>query len=174
MERGEYDTWHTLPDPYYWAGNEPDIGAPWQFAHANRSDLTAKYVRWVAEHAYGVDAAGVPGELALGRTIVRVTNIPPLAGNDDYGALSAWLVWAHLGLYPLFSGTPWLSVSIPLLTRASIVRDNGALVELSVSGAGSVIGALLVNGTRVSSFNSTLPIDWLTQANVQIAWQVVQ
>jgi hypothetical protein len=58
-------------------GNEPDIDAPWQFAVANRSDLTAEHVHWVAKHRYSLRPDGIPG-------------------NDDYGAISGWLVWAYL------------------------------------------------------------------------------
>lgn len=38
-----------LPNPYYWAGNEPDILAPWLFSLAGRPDLTAKWTRWVLD-----------------------------------------------------------------------------------------------------------------------------
>lgn len=64
------------------------------------SDLTSEHVHWVVKHRYSVNADGIPG-------------------NDDYGALSGWLVWAYLVLF-LF-----LSLSFvfnPLfLARASIL-----------------------------------------------------
>ncbi|CAF4968074.1 unnamed protein product, partial [Rotaria magnacalcarata] len=30
----------TIPNPYYWAGNEHNLFSVWQFHYANRSDLT--------------------------------------------------------------------------------------------------------------------------------------
>ena len=58
-----------LPNPYYWAGNEPDILAPWLFpfagaAHAWRTQL---WTRALLRMFYTPDADGIPG-------------------NDDYGA----------------------------------------------------------------------------------------
>jgi putative alpha-1,2-mannosidase len=75
-----------LPNPFYWAGNEPDILAPWLGSLIGRPDLTAKYTRWVLYTYY---------ESALPDS---------LPGNDDFGTLSSWAVWAWLGFYPL-SGT---------------------------------------------------------------------
>jgi len=34
----------TIPNPYYWAGNEHDLFSVWQFHYANRSDLTQLYI----------------------------------------------------------------------------------------------------------------------------------
>ena len=59
------------PRPYYWAGNEPSIHAPWLFARLGRPDLTQRWVRWAMRTAYGAGADGLPG-------------------NDDGGAMSAW------------------------------------------------------------------------------------
>jgi putative alpha-1,2-mannosidase len=36
-----------LPNPFYWAGNEPDILAPWMGSLIGRPDLTAKHTRWL-------------------------------------------------------------------------------------------------------------------------------
>lgn len=78
-----------LPNPYYWAGNEPDVLAPWEFAWAGRSDLVQQWTRWVAANKYNTDASGVPG-------------------NSDYGELDAWLVFAMLGFYPLAGSTTYI------------------------------------------------------------------
>lgn len=97
------DKWtggNTLPNPYYWSGNEPDIQAPWMFSFAGRHDLTSKYVRWIVETSYSEKWDGLPG-------------------NDDYGTLSAWLVWATLGMYP-FPATGKFVLSAPLVSEAEI------------------------------------------------------
>ncbi|OGQ86655.1 MAG: hypothetical protein A2289_25810 [Deltaproteobacteria bacterium RIFOXYA12_FULL_58_15] len=72
----------TLPDTYYWHGNEPDIHAPFLFALAGEPGLGGEWVDWVRETRYDDAPIG-------------------LAGNDDAGTLSAWYVFASLGFYPL-------------------------------------------------------------------------
>jgi putative alpha-1,2-mannosidase len=95
MTQGRIDPLTVLPNPYYWAGNEPGMDAPWQFASANRSDL--------ARHRYTTKPDGIPG-------------------NDVYGALSGWLAWAYLGFYPLYSGKTQLSVSITMFRNIALQR----------------------------------------------------
>ena len=63
------------PSAYYWAGNEPDILAPWLFPFAGGQyhNYTTHWTRWLVDNAYDASAAGIPG-------------------NDDFGTLSAWCV----------------------------------------------------------------------------------
>lgn len=91
-----------LPNPYYWAGNEHDLFSVWMFAYANRSDLVQKYSRFILDRFYGNGGDGLPG-------------------NDDYGTMSAWLVFASLGFYPL-PGTERYVLGSPLIHSAKIVR----------------------------------------------------
>lgn len=62
--------------------NEPDYEAPWAYHFAGRPDRTAEIVEATLAHQFGTGAGGLPG-------------------NDDSGGLSAWYVWATLGLFPL-------------------------------------------------------------------------
>jgi len=94
-----------LPQPWYWHGNEVDIHAPWLFALAGRPDLTRTWVRWVMEKRYGTGPDG-------------------LAGNDDGGTLSAWYVWAVMGLYPL-AGTDRYVLGDPVFARVEIPMGAG-------------------------------------------------
>ena len=72
---------NTIPNPYYWAGNEPGLLSPWLFSYAGRPDRTAYWTRWLAQHKYTAGPAGVPG-------------------NDDFGTMSAWLLFTYMGFYP--------------------------------------------------------------------------
>lgn len=91
-----------FPNPYYWAGNEHDLFSVWLFPFANRSDLTQLYSRNIVDTSYGLDGAGLPG-------------------NDDYATMSAWLIWACLGFYPLPS-TPNYILGSPYVNYARINR----------------------------------------------------
>jgi len=91
------DPFNILPNPYYWAGNEPDIFAGWLFAFAGRPDLTQEYIRMVMATRYSSDVDGLPG-------------------NDDYGTMSAWYVFASLGFYPQ-SGGPKYIMGSPIFDK---------------------------------------------------------
>ena len=105
---------NTLPNPYYWAGNEPDLLAVWQFVFAGRPDLTQRWSRWLLLHKYSSRPSGVPG-------------------NDDFGTMSAWFMFAALGIYPLPGSTRYvlgspIFPSVMLHLRANASVSNGATV----------------------------------------------
>ena len=66
--------------------DQPDLYAAFLFNAARRPDLTQKWARWVLEKKYGDRENG-------------------LDGNDDGGSLSAWYVFASLGLTPMSVST---------------------------------------------------------------------
>ena len=109
----------SLPRPFYWHGNEPDIHAAYLFALAGRRDLTARWVDWIRASLYTDDPRG-------------------LAGNDDGGTLSAWYVWSALGLYPI-AGTERYALGAPLFTRARVRVPGGTLVIEAEPGEGRVL-----------------------------------
>jgi predicted alpha-1,2-mannosidase len=105
-----YGTW-------YWHGNEPGLHIPWLFALAGAPDETRRWVHWVLENEYQATPDG-------------------LAGNDDGGTLSAWYVWAALGVYPL-AGTDRYVLGAPMFERVEIHPDDGAEpIVLTRSGDG--------------------------------------
>ena len=136
FERGQ--PWKTtlLPNPYYWPGNEHDLFSVWQFNYANRSDLTQKYVRWLIENAYPNRPDGLPG-------------------NDDYGTMSAWFIFASLGFYPL-SGSSTYLIGSPTFDRIEINRNQGqctlSIVVHNNSPLNIYVERLLLNGNDLRSF----------------------
>ena len=104
----------SLPRPFYWHGNEPDIHAAYLFALAGRPDMTARWVDWIRASLYNDGAGG-------------------LAGNDDGGTLSSWYVWSALGLYPI-AGTDRYVLGAPLFTRARVRLPGGTLTIEAASG----------------------------------------
>jgi putative alpha-1,2-mannosidase len=52
-----------LPNAWYWAGNEPDILAPWQFGVAGNAyaNLTQYWTRWLLHTYFTTKADGIPG-----------------------------------------------------------------------------------------------------------------
>lgn len=89
----------------YSRGNEVDLLAPWLYTHAGRPDLAARQVREDLAGGYSTARAGLPG-------------------NDDAGTLSAWAVWAAIGLYPN-AGQPFYYIGAPLFERSTIRLARG-------------------------------------------------
>lgn len=105
------------PDqPYYWAGNEPALTMPWIYDYAGAPWKTQAIVHRLISEVYSAAPGGEPG-------------------NDDLGAMSSWLVWADLGLYPETPGAPVLVLGAPVFPRATLHLGNGHTVVISAPGA---------------------------------------
>jgi putative alpha-1,2-mannosidase len=105
-----YGTW-------YWHGNEPGLHIPWLIALAGDPDTSRRWVRWLRDNVYSSDPDG-------------------LAGNDDGGTLSAWYVWAAMGVYP-FAGSDTYVLGAPLFDRIEVTPDDGAeSIIITRSGEG--------------------------------------
>lgn len=111
-----------LPDDLYWHGNEPVMHYAWLGSLAGHPEITVRAADWVAEHRYGDDALG-------------------LDGNDDAGTLSAWYLWATLGLYPV-AGTDRYAVGCPRVEHAEVGPEGAALVlDAPIAAGGPVVPA---------------------------------
>ncbi|MEP6860803.1 MAG: GH92 family glycosyl hydrolase [Deltaproteobacteria bacterium] len=132
-----------FPRKWYWAGNEPDLNAPFLFGQLGHPELTDQWVRWVEDTIYTDQPDGVPG-------------------NDDGGAMGSWYVLATLGLYPVAGSDQWL-IGMPRFVQARvtvgghellIVREgNGTHVQsVTLDGADVLTGltqAQLVGGSKL-------------------------
>ena len=65
----------TISGRYYWAGNEPDIQAPYIFNYAGRPDLTQKWVRILMDTRYSNRPDGLPGNDDFGAGVHPVTSM---------------------------------------------------------------------------------------------------
>jgi predicted alpha-1,2-mannosidase len=93
-----------------------------QFAPGNEHDVQAPYV---------YNYLGVPWKAqvaARGAASIYTPTPNGLPGNDDLGALSGWLVWTMLGVYPMNPGTPLFVIGAPQFSRAVIHRPGGNFV----------------------------------------------
>jgi putative alpha-1,2-mannosidase len=81
-----------------------------------------------------------------------------LPGNDDLGALSAWYVWASLGLYPLTPGVADLGITVPAFTSVTVTPAHGAATRITRVGDGPFVQRLTVDGAgRTASWLSFAP-----------------
>jgi predicted alpha-1,2-mannosidase len=124
-----------LPFPqmgkYSWIGNEPEFNTPWVY-------------NW----------AGAPWKTqALVRRELLEEFIWHYPGDEDLGAMSAWAVWASLGLYPSIPGVGGFTVGSPLFPRATVHLGNGHTLVIAAPGSSEstpYIQALSLNGAALS------------------------
>jgi predicted alpha-1,2-mannosidase len=100
-----------------WVGNEPSIELPWEYDYTGEPYQTQGTVRKIQDQIW-TDA---PNGLA--------------DGNDDLGAMSAWYVWAALGMYPETPGTADLALGSPLFTQAVVTLPSGNTLTINGNGA---------------------------------------
>ena len=93
--------------------NEPDMEAPWSYHYLGRADRTTEIVHAAREQMFGVGRGGLPG-------------------NDDSGGLSAWYVWASLGLFPV-AGQSTVLLTPPAFERTEI-QTGGRPLEIATTG----------------------------------------
>jgi predicted alpha-1,2-mannosidase len=101
-----------------WLGNEPSLELPWEYDYVGEPGRAQQTVRLIEEQLWADDPAG-GGD-----------------GNDDLGGLSAWYVWAALGVYPMTPGTAALALGSPLFPMAVISLAGGRSLVILGAGAG--------------------------------------
>ncbi|GAB4083831.1 hypothetical protein GCM10028784_04610 [Myceligenerans cantabricum] len=116
--------------------NEPSFNSPWVYNWLGKPHKTTDVLYRAVGELYDTTPAGLPG-------------------NDDQGALSAWYVWANLGIYPAIYGTADLVVTAPMFDRIRIdavdSRRDYTIVAPGVSAGKRYTTGLAVNGVRQSA-----------------------
>jgi len=131
LELSKLDPFNTLPNPYYWAGNEEDLFDAWIFSLAGEPSLTQKYTAWLRENKYTAFPDGIPG-------------------NDDYGTMSSWFIFSALGFYPLSATTTYV-LGTPLFEKLLLQRKEGDLLILAnnLSKENIYVSTVTINGISV-------------------------
>ena len=140
-----------LPNPYAWLGNEPSMNLPWLFAvSTDPADAAAAafWPRWHLREYYIPTADCIPG-------------------NDDYGTLSTWAVFAYLGIYPVAATGDFLLGS-PVFADARIAVRPGygpysgdSTPTLHIVAHNASTSAIYVVGVRANGVALAAPrVSW--------------
>jgi len=138
-------------------GNQPDIQAAFMFNHLGRPDLSQKWVKTILTqpmtHCYGThNKFRVPFVGKAYQPLPRAF-IPEM--DDDDATMSAWYVWASIGLYPLVIGEPYYEITNPLFEEISLKLDNGKTFVIrnkATGNPGSKIREVRLNGKKITDF----------------------
>lgn len=123
--------------------NEPGIHTPWLYNALGQPWKTQETVRAYADQVYGTGPTGLPG-------------------NDDLGTMSAWYVWASLGMYPQVPSRAEMLLSSPVFTSAVVHRAGGK--DLTITAPAASDANRYVRSTTVDGKASTR--SWLPESFV--------
>jgi putative alpha-1,2-mannosidase len=127
------DTFFSLPVPnpdkhlgqeamigQYAHGNEPSHHIAWLYAYTNAPETGHALVRRIAADFYSDRPDGI-------------------TGNDDCGQMSAWYVFATLGIYPVNPMGASYVAGMPLASLATLHLADGRVLEIERRAAGGVV-----------------------------------
>jgi len=125
--------------------NEPGFLLPVLYNYAGRPDKTADIVHMTLEKSFMDNRAGIPG-------------------NDDSGAMSSWLIFSTLGLFPIAGQDVYL-ISTPSIPDASLALGNGKRLRiiaknLDPNGLNRYVQSATLNG-------ADLPNAWFRHAQIK-------
>ncbi|MBO2452725.1 GH92 family glycosyl hydrolase [Actinomadura barringtoniae] len=121
-------------EPLAYLGNEPSLQSPWLYAWAGKPYRTQDVVRRARTELFKPTPNG-------------------LVGNDDLGTMSAWYVWASMGMYPVIPGRAELMVNGPEFPKIEIRRSSGQQFTITAPGASDstpYVQSLKVDGKATS------------------------
>ncbi|MBQ2524491.1 MAG: glycoside hydrolase family 92 protein, partial [Prevotella sp.] len=113
----------------YNVANEPSFLTPCLYHWLGRPDLTSERVRQIITDNYNDSPTGLPG-------------------NDDSGAMSSWLVFHMMGLYPN-AGQDYYLLHAPLLKAYTMQLCNGNIIHATVKGKGTHYEKVTFNGKEL-------------------------
>jgi len=114
---------------YYDVGNEPSFLTPSLYHWIGRPDLSSDRIRSIVETHYNATPAGIPG-------------------NDDSGAMSSWLAFHMMGLYPN-AGHSYYLINSPMLKQTVFNFEDGKkfkIVAKNLSSKNRYIKSATLNG----------------------------
>lgn len=127
---------------FYNVANEPSFLTPTLYHWIGRPDLSSERIRQIISSSYSTAGNGLPG-------------------NDDSGAMSSWLAFHMIGLYPN-AGQDYYLLNSPLLKQTVFHQENGKDFKITAHGLSDqhrFIKSAKLNG---KPFNQA----WITHADI--------
>jgi predicted alpha-1,2-mannosidase len=116
-------------------GNEPSFHIPYLFNYFGAPWKTQKYTRFLLDVWFKDNIFGIPGD-------------------EDGGAMTAFVVFTSMGLYPVTPGLPFYNITSPVFEEVSINLKNGKRFTVLAKGASRTkkyIQKAFINGLEIKS-----------------------
>lgn len=113
----------------YDVSNEPSFLAPTMYHWIGKPYLSSDRIRGIIKENFNTFRAGLPG-------------------NDDSGAMSSWLAFHMMGLYPN-AGQPYYLLNTPLIKETTLQLEEGKSFKITtknLSDKNKYIKSTLLNG----------------------------
>ena len=120
---------------YYNVANEPSFLSPCLYHWIDRPDLSTQRVHQIVRYNYSDEPDGLPG-------------------NDDSGAMSSWLAFHMMGLYPN-AGHDYYLLNLPMVPEYSFQLPNGRVLHVVKQGEGDGFKSVSFNGKRLKDARIT-------------------
>jgi predicted alpha-1,2-mannosidase len=111
----------------YAHGNEPSHHVAWLYAFTDRPETGHQLVQRIAQEFYRDAPDGI-------------------IGNEDAGQMSAWYVFATLGLYPVQPASGNYVLGLPLVARARLAVPGHAALNIVRLGSGDRLARATLDG----------------------------
>jgi len=116
LGKPKYEFYASLPDHtgnvgQFSMANEPSLHVPYLYNYAGCPWRTQKKIRELLEQWFRNDLMGLPGD-------------------EDGGAMSAFVVFSALGFYPVTPGLPIYVIGSPIFKNVKIKLDKGKVFEI--------------------------------------------
>ena len=118
---------------HYDMANEPDFGYPFLYNFAsNNRHKTQERIDELLENYYSNAPGGLPG-------------------NDDTGTMSAWVIYAMMGFYPVTPANPIYTLFAPQFEKVKIrfnTKNSNELVIKSEIPEGRALQYIMIDGKK--------------------------
>jgi len=122
LGKSKFEFYAQLPDHtgnvgQFSMANEPSLHIPYLYNYAGQPWKTQKRIRTLLNQWFRNDLMGIPGD-------------------EDGGGMSAFVVFSHLGFYPVTPGLPIYNIGSPVFGKAVIQLGNGKEFKIIAENAG--------------------------------------
>jgi len=124
LGRTKYQYWAKFADAtgmvgQFSMGNEPSFHIPYLYNYAGEPWKTQKKIRFLLDAWFQDNIFGIPGD-------------------EDGGAMTAFVVFSSMGFYPVTPGLPIYTIGSPLFEEVTIDLDNGNIFTIKAKNCSKV------------------------------------